>query len=85
MSALIKVLTTEQYGLLSDILGEEGLILVSPDTAKSIAAELGISVDEINQQYIDDYTFGGEADHWVELVVSNDHYCMEAIRERFTE
>jgi len=60
MAALIKVLTSEQYQVISEVLDEEGVILISPDTAERIAKELGLPVENLNEQYIDDYDFGGE-------------------------
>jgi len=85
MAALIKVLTPEQYRAVSEILDEEGLLLICPDIAERIAKELGIPVEDLNEQYIDNYDFGGEPDRFVDLVSSMEHFSMEAIRERFKD
>ena len=80
MGAFVHVIDEKDFPILKKYLDEEGVVLISPSLAEKLEAESGISLDG---QLLDKYDFGGDADMYVDLVSSMEHYAAEAIKEEF--
>lgn len=72
----IKFVKEEHVSILLEYLDAPGVVLLFP-SAQEEAARLGI---EDGDHTPDDYDFGGEADVWVELVTSPDHFLLKHIQ-----
>ena len=71
MAATIKFVKPQHVQILHEYLSDEGVALIFPEAqrkAKHVNLNDGDQVD---------YDFGGEADVFVEKVLSNDHYLLQ--------
>lgn len=68
MSATARYVKPEHADILRDYLSDEGVALIMPE-AQEEAKSAGIE----DNDYLDDYDFGGEADRMVEVVSDSDH------------
>ncbi|TKJ40959.1 hypothetical protein CEE36_08820 [candidate division TA06 bacterium B3_TA06] len=68
----IKFVKEEHVTILLEYLDAPGVVLLFP-SAQGEATRLGIEDADCTP---DDYDFGGEADVWVELVTSRDHWLL---------
>lgn len=77
MSAYVKVIEEKDYPVLKKYLKRDDIVLVSPEMARKLEAEIGKEIDGL---FLDRYDFGGEADKYVEFVQSEPHLAVEEIR-----
>lgn len=77
MSAYVKVIEEKDYLTLKTYLERDGVVLVSPEMARKLEEETGKEIDGL---FLDRYDFGGEADKFVDLIQSEQHFAVEAIR-----
>lgn len=74
MSAYIKVVEEQDWPVLRKYLDEDGVVLVSKDVAEKLKRQGAGSIDG---RYFDGYDFGGDADKFVDIVTSEEHYAVK--------
>ena len=84
MAAIIRVINKEEEQLINCLLEGEGVVLVTEEVAEIIAADMGISKEDLNEKYSDSYDYGGDADKWVDVVRTEDHILVDFLKRANT-
>lgn len=79
MSAYIKVVNDQDWDVLKKYLNKD-VILIRKDVADQLETKIGKSVNEC---YLEGYDFGGEADIWVDTLLSDQQYAYERVLEEW--
>lgn len=74
MSAYIKVVEEQDWPVLRKYLDKDGVVLVSKDVAEKLKRQ---GTGSIDGRYFDGYDFGGDADKFVDIVTSEEHYAVK--------
>lgn len=82
MGAYVKVMKEEDYATLMSYLEDDGVVLITEETAERLKEETG---KELDGSFIDDYDFGGEADKFIDIVHSEEHYFCKHLKARKVE
>lgn len=85
MAGILRIMTSDEEKLINRLLMDEGIVLITEAAAVQIAAELEIEKEKLDELYLDAYDYGGEADKWVDIVRSEDHLCVDYIRDYFNK
>ena len=72
---MTKIVSDKDFNLICEYLDSPGIVLIKESTAK----ELGLTQENIKDV---DYTFGGDADVWVDLVSSDQHLFVQEAKEQ---
>lgn len=80
MVAIIRVINKEEEQVINRLLAGEGVVLITEDAAEIIAADIGISKEDLNEKYLDSYDYGGDADKWVDVVRTEEHILVDYLK-----
>ncbi len=80
MSAVVHVIPDAEYEILQKYL-DEGAVLVRQSIADEIREKTGEDPDGL---HLDSYSFGGEADVWIDVVRDKSHMAYDAIIREIT-
>lgn len=80
MAATIKIVSKEHMEILREYLSEPGIILVPDEVAAEYKKETGIELED--GLSVDEYDFGGEPDHYVDVVGSKTHFLFSLSGQR---
>lgn len=81
MAATIRIMSLEEEAVINRLLEGDGVVLMTQDAAVKIAQTLDITVDELNERYLDSYDYGGDADKWVDVVRTEDHILSDFLKQ----
>lgn len=80
MAATLRIMSSEEEAVINRLLEGDGVVLMTQDAAVKIAETLDITVDELNERYLDSYDYGGDADKWVDVVRTEDHILTDFLK-----
>lgn len=68
----LRVVPQKDWEIVRKYLTDEGVVLVPENIAKKVGCE------KFNGKELD-YDFGGDADHWVDIIYDSNHIALESL------
>lgn len=77
--ATMRIVPKEHWDILQEYLAAPcDVVLIQEDVLDTLSEERKTFLQENDGSYID-YNFGGDADLWVESVITKDHYFFSSV------
>ncbi len=77
MSAIVRIIPDADYEVLQRYIDAEGVLLIRESVAEKHFSQEKADLEGLE---LIEYAFGGEADVWLDVVDTDQHYAMDEIR-----
>ncbi len=78
MSAIVRIIPDSDLEVLQRYIDAEGVLLIRESIADKHFQQEKADLEGLE---LIEYSFGGEADVWMDVVTTDQHYAMDAIRK----